>query len=280
MEYTKVTFSIANESIQEALAAMAEQLGFDGFEFTNDALLAFVPTDLFDTKQVDELLAAIPDFQAIAYTHEPLPNINWNEEWEKNYPPVLIGNDIYIRASFHPSDTGARYEIVINPKMSFGTGHHETTWMMAETMLAEDFSGKRVLDFGSGTAILAILAAKMGAGSVLAIDHEEWAYKNALENVELNGIANVHVIHGDEMAIPSTSFDTVLANVNKNVIIGNLHRLSQATSNGGFLYLSGLLEEDAQPVIDAALPFGFELQQQKQRNRWICLKLIKNIKGR
>jgi ribosomal protein L11 methyltransferase len=277
MQYIKVTFTISGQEIQEVLAAMTEQLGFEGFEFTDDVLHAFIPEIQFSEQELQELLKGVPDFKDITYETEVIPETNWNDLWEKGYSPVIIGNDINIRATFHPADTGARYEVIIDPKMSFGTGHHETTWMMAETMLHDNFQGKKVLDFGSGTGILAILASKMGAEKVVAIDHEEWAYNNSLENLELNAVSNIDVIHGDETAIPSTTFDIVLANVNKNVILGNLHRLTEVTIAKGFIYLSGLLEEDEAPVLAAAAPFGLQLLERRGRNRWICLKLIKNV---
>ena len=275
MEYTQVIFELADEKAQEALAALLEDFGYEGFEFNADNLGAFIPSDKYLEGELKAFLQSMPDFENTAFGTTIIPETNWNAVWESGYSPLRIGDELYVRATFHPVDTTARYEVIIDPKRSFGTGHHDTTRMMSEMLLENSPAGYEVLDFGSGTGILAILAAKMGATSVLAIDHEEWAYNNCVENIELNNVPNVSTVHGDDSAIPSTTFDIVLANVNKNVILATIERLSQATKQGGIIYLSGLLHEDEQPVLEKAAEHGYEPRGKKAGNNWICLKLTK-----
>jgi ribosomal protein L11 methyltransferase len=208
------------------------------------------------------------------YTTEEIPETNWNQVWESNYSPIWVENKVYIHATFHPAEE-ADYEVVIDPKMSFGTGHHETTYMMAASMLEDDFTGHHTLDFGSGTGILAILARKMNAPSLVAIDHEEWAYNNCIENVALNKVDNITVIQGDESTIPPRQFGRILANVNKNVIFRNLELLHERLEPNGLLYLSGLLHDDEADIMGKATALGFQQLDKKTRGNWICLKLKK-----
>ena len=174
-----------------------------------------------------------------------------------------------------PGQTPAQWREQLERALAFGTGHHETTYMMSAAMMDDDFTGQETLDFGSGTGILAILASKMGAKSLVAIDHEEWAYRNSLENMELNNITNVTVIEGDESTIPETQFGRILANVNKNVIFRNLELLHERLLSGGLLYLSGLLHEDESDIRGKASSLGFKQLDKKTRGNWMCLKLTK-----
>ena len=275
MEYTQVSFAIQDPGLQEMLAALLTDVGYEGFEFQSETMEAFIPTPQFDEATLKDLMGSFSGFKNTGFTSGVIPETNWNELWEKGYSPLRIGNDLYVRASFHPPDPSARYELIIDPKMSFGTGHHETTHMMSEMLLAQSPAGCSVLDFGSGTGILAILAAKMGAKEVLAIDHEEWAYNNCLENIALNHVPSVTVIHGDEQAIPSRTFDIILANVNKNIIMSTIARLSEAVKPDGFIYLSGLLQDDEAAVLKEASTHGLRFSGKRSGNSWICLKLIK-----
>ncbi len=273
MQYIAFTFPVADTDTQEILSAMLDGQGFEGFEFQDDRLKAFIPENLFDENALRETLQqlSIP----AEYTTEIIPETNWNQVWESNYSPIWVEEKVYIRATFHPIEPNAVFEVIIDPKMSFGTGHHETTYMMAASMLGDDFTGQDTLDFGSGTGILAILARKMGAASVVAIDHEDWAYRNCLENVELNKVDNIHVIEGDESTIPPRQFGRILANVNKNVIFRNLELLHERLLPTGLLYLSGLLHEDEADIMGKASTLGFQLIDKKTRGNWICLKLKK-----
>lgn len=274
MQYLAFTFPITDTELQEVLSALLDGQGFEGFEFHDDHLKAFVPENLFDENALKETLEQLG--LPADYTSEIIPETNWNQVWESNYSPIWVEGKVYIHATFHPEEPTAKYEVVIDPKMSFGTGHHETTYMMAFAMMGDDFTGQEVLDFGSGTGILAILARKMGAASVVAIDHEEWAYKNSLENIELNKVDNIHVIEGDESTIPQRQFGRILANVNKNVIFRNLELLHERLASNGLLYLSGLLHEDEADIMGKATTLGFRLLDKKTRGNWICLKLDKS----
>lgn len=275
MEYTRLTMAIQQPEQQELLAAMMETLGFEGFEFNNDHLAAFIPSVDYNQSLLVSLLQSLPGLKNTAFATDVIPETNWNDAWEKSYQPLRIGEQLYVRATFHQPDPGAVYEVVIDPKMSFGTGHHDTTRMMAEMLLENSPAAAKVLDFGSGTGILAILAAKMGASSVLAIDHEEWAYNNCVENIALNGVTQVTTVQGDETAIPSTTFDIVLANVNKNVILATIQRLAEVAKPNGFVYLSGLLHDDEAIVVTEAEKVGLRLTGKKTGNNWICLKMKK-----
>ncbi len=272
MQYIAFTFPITDTDKQEMLSALLDGQGFEGFEFHDDVLKAFVPENLLDKDALAETLAQLE--LSADYTTEIIPETNWNQVWESNYSPIWVEDKVYIHATFHPAEE-ALYEVVIDPKMSFGTGHHETTYMMAASMLEDDFTGHDTLDFGSGTGILAILARKMNAPSVVAIDHEEWAYNNCIENVALNKVDNITVIEGDESTIPHKQFGRILANVNKNVIFRNLELLYERLEPNGFIYFSGLLHEDEADIMGKATTLGFELISKKTRGNWICLKVKK-----
>lgn len=273
MQYLAFTFPITDSDQQEMFAALLDGQSFEGFEFHDDHMKAFVPEASFVEADLKETLTNLG--LPTEYTSETIPETNWNHVWESNYSPIWVDDKVYIRATFHEPAPQAEYEVVIDPKMSFGTGHHETTYMMSAAMMDDDFNGQETLDFGSGTGILAILASKMGAKSLVAIDHEEWAYRNSLENMELNNITNVTVIEGDESSIPQTQFGRILANVNKNVIFRNLELLHERLLPGGLLYLSGLLHEDESDIMGKASSLGFKLLDKKTRGNWICLKLTK-----
>lgn len=272
MQYIVFTFAVSDSDTQEMLAALLGEQGFEGFEYHDHQLKAFVPEDLLDKAELAATLQqlGIPE----DYTSEVIPETNWNQLWESNYSPIWVEGKVYIHATFHPAEN-ADFEVIIDPKMSFGTGHHETTYMMSAAMLQDDFTGQETLDFGSGTGILAILARKMGAANVVAIDHEEWAYNNCIENVALNKVDQITVIEGDESTIPNTQFGRILANVNKNVIFRNLELLHQRLQPSGLLYLSGLLHEDEADIMDKANSLGFKQLDKQTRGNWICLRLTK-----
>jgi ribosomal protein L11 methyltransferase len=189
---------------------------------------------------------------------------------------VYVNNQIQIRASFHPKESHYPIDIVIDPKMSFGTGHHETTYMMSETMLDIDFSNKTVFDFGSGTGILSILAAKLGAKSVYALDHEEWAYHNCVENAELNNVSCIEAVFGDEQKFPTISFDIILANINRNIIAKNMSVLAGLMHIESQLLISGFLTTDEEDLLAIAAQNNLMLLGSKQKNGWVCLNLAKS----
>lgn len=275
MRYIEASFLMTDADLQEVLVSLLDPLGFEGFEMTDECLKAYIPMPDYEQLVADKTFDEIPLLEGVSIETQIIEETNWNEVWESGFQPVNVKDQVHIRASFHPFDEKFTYDLLIDPKMSFGTGHHETTSMMVETMLGDDYADTDVLDFGSGTGILAILAAKMGARSVVAIDHEHWAYENALENVERNGVTGVTVLEGDQSVIPNDSYHFVLANVNKNVIFQSLEQLLQHLLPGGYIYLSGLLHTDREATLELSEKLGLQLVSELAQGQWICLKLKK-----
>jgi ribosomal protein L11 methyltransferase len=204
-----------------------------------------------------------------------LPKVNWNEEWEKNYDPIYVDNLVYVRASFHGPQEGFRYEIVINPKMSFGTGHHATTHQLLSMQGTIDHQGKRVLDVGSGTGILAIMAQLLGASAVEAFDIDEWCVDNGNENFDLNGLSARMGLGTIRQVQPQGIFDIVLANINKNVLLDEMEVYAGLLPAGGLLLLSGFYSEDTDDLLQAAAPYGVQLQRSTTKDNWAALCLQK-----
>jgi len=202
-----------------------------------------------------------------------VPGQNWNELWESNFQPVEVGDFCAVRADFHPPMPGFRWELVINPKMAFGTGHHETTWQCIAALEHLPLVGARVLDFGCGTGILAILASKLGASALEAVDIEQESYRNTLENADINGVKNLTVRCGTLHEVQGRDFDGILANINRNVILDALPRLAELTRPSGWLLISGILEQDGEVVMQTATAAGFLEKTRTQRGNWLCIRL-------
>ena len=203
---------------------------------------------------------------------ERLPERNWNEEWEKNFEPVVVDGFCGIRAFFHPPAAGVEYDLIITPKMSFGTGHHATTYMMLSAMRHLEFNDQPVLDFGTGTGVLAILAEKLGASDVLAIDHDDWCIENAEENIQENNCSHV-VVEKMETIPRNKLFFRILANINKNIILDQLDAMEQHLAPGGVILLSGLLQQDMEEIEKKAARTGLTISDRMTKNNWLCLKL-------
>ena len=266
-----IEISIKTEEWQEILIALMSELGYEGFEQEETLLRAYVPEDRFDKGALVELLRPFD----LKFEQQQLAERNWNEEWEKNFEPVVVDDFCAIRAHFHAPVKGVEHELVITPKMSFGTGHHATTFMMIRVMRDLDFRGKRVLDFGTGTGVLAILAERLGAGSVLAIDNDDWSIANAEENIEANGCKSLKVRKIDNLAAVGGPFDVLLANINKHVILAGMDQMGQHLAVGGVILLSGLLEDDYKDIENEALKINYSISVRMTRGAWICLKLEK-----
>jgi ribosomal protein L11 methyltransferase len=264
-----IQVTIATSEWQEVLIALLADAGYEGFEQETGRLKAFIPDTKFDKALLDHLLLPY-DVKA---EEERIEERNWNEEWEKSFQPVVVGEFCAIRAQFHDPVPGVRHELIITPKMSFGTGHHATTRLMLEAMERLDLHGRRVLDFGTGTGVLAILAEKLGAGEVTAIDNDEWSIANAGENVAANGCNRIQVILKDEAAGIPGIFDLILANINKHVILNQLVLLGQQLGPGGVILLSGLLEDDFEEVDNEAQKNNLSITLRMTHNGWICLKV-------
>ena len=274
----------------DILTAELAELGFESFVETDEGLNAYIPEPDFDDQAVQELITKYAPQTAIAYQVNSLEKRNWNAEWERDYEPIEVANQVRVRASFHRQDRidGSdpfRYDIVIDPKMSFGTGHHETTAMMLEQQLGLDFSGKTVLDVGSGTGILAILAAKMGAKKVLAFDIEEWAVENARENAELNNCPQITVFQGtiDTINPPNNLldwtpavFDIILANINRNVLLTEIPTYTDLLKEGGYLVISGFYEYDAVDIERKAAEVNLVPVKGMTNREWTSLMFQKS----
>jgi ribosomal protein L11 methyltransferase len=275
MDYIELQVQISPDYTDILMAELAE-LGFESFVETDEGLNAYIIESDFDEQALRELVAKYEPQTAIVYELSSLEKRNWNAEWERDYEPIEVADQVRVRASFHQLEARFRYDIIINPKMSFGTGHHETTAMMMEQQLGFDFAGKTVLDVGSGTGILAILAAKMGATSVVAFDIEEWAVENARENAELNACPQVTVFQGtiDDVA-PTDRYDIVLANINRNVLLAEIPIYTNLLSDSGKLVVSGFYDHDASDIEQKAHESGLTTSQQLGKNQWTSLAFSK-----
>jgi ribosomal protein L11 methyltransferase len=265
--YIQVNMHTADEGTREILLALLEDKGYEGFEETDEGLKAFIPEADFD-KAFIEWLA---NEHKVSFDTVKLEQQNWNELWETSFQPVVIGSFCAIRADFHPPANDVLHEIIITPKMSFGTGHHATTRLMVQQMKDMDFSGKRVLDFGTGTGILAILAEKLGAHEILAVDNDEWSYGNAKENIERNNIKNIALMQGSLEDIPQQEYDIILANINRHILLQYMQQLSQLLKNEGYILMSGLLEEDKKIILASAAEAGFTEVKGTAADNWISI---------
>ncbi|GAB4037777.1 50S ribosomal protein L11 methyltransferase [Spirosoma gilvum] len=275
MNYIELQLHLSPDYTDILTAELAE-LGFESFVETDEGLNAYIVESDFDEQAVQELIEKYVGQTAIAYEVSSLEKRNWNAEWERDYEPIEVAGQVRVRASFHPLDARFRYDIVINPKMSFGTGHHETTAMMLEQQLGLDFVGKTVLDVGSGTGILAILAVKMGASAALAFDIEEWAVENARENAELNDCSQVTVFQGTIADVEAVNpYDVILANINRNVLLAEIHTYTTRLTQNGYLVVSGFYDNDAPDIEQKAVESGLTLIKRLTKNQWTSLSFIK-----
>ena len=260
----------------EILIARLSELGFESFMEDDSGIIAYIQSHLFNPKLFEQITKILIDNTQIEYKHNLIKDQNWNETWEKNYfKPVLIADKCLIRSTFHKNTHKPKFEILIDPKMSFGTGHHETTFLMIEEILELDLHGKTVLDMGCGTGILAILSAQKGAKDICAIDIDEWSYKNALENIKLNAIKNVTILLGDKKLIGNRYYNIIYANINKNILIDDIPAYAAIIHQGGKLLLSGFYEEDFDDIHKIAIENGLQLKSQKGKNNWLMLSYLK-----
>jgi ribosomal protein L11 methyltransferase len=267
MDYIKIIFTNLQAEQKEILIAQLADAGYEGFEEKASSLDAFINSKDFDKVTLNEISFK---YQT-PYTEEKIAEINWNKVWESNFEPVIVDDYVAIRADFHKPVTNTKFEIIITPKMSFGTGHHATTLMMIKLMKQIDFNGKSVLDFGTGTGILAILAEKEGAQNIEAIDNDDWSIANARENFEKNNCVKIN-LRKASTAGSEINFDIILANINKNVIIESLALVSGLLNKGGEVLLSGLLKEDKDEILSIAPGLGLKLKKELIRSNWIALQ--------
>jgi ribosomal protein L11 methyltransferase len=273
-KYIEVKFT-CSEEFKEILIAELYALGFDSMMETETGLDAYVIIEDFDLPILEELTARYSEAN-ISFVTSEFENKNWNAEWEKNYAPIIVEDKCLVRATFHENLGDYQYEIIITPKMSFGTGHHATTYLMIKHQMSINHQNKRVLDAGCGTAILAVMAEKLGAKEVLAYDIDEWSIENAPENVALNDSKNITVQGGTIRSIKiDGTFDIILANINKNVLLDELEDYSKFIVDNGYVILSGFYIEDNDDVIAKANEAGLYLESKSDKDNWSSLIFIK-----
>jgi ribosomal protein L11 methyltransferase len=275
MDYLEFKIKCA-EDFREILIAELAEIGFDSFLENDEGIDAYAVEDDFDREKFDEIIAQYQEIAQISLSEAKMPKVNWNEEWEKNYDPIEVDDLVYVRASFHQPQPGFRHEIVINPKMSFGTGHHATTFQMLRHQGELGHTGKRVLDVGSGTGILAIMAQLLGAREVEAFDIDDWCVENGNENFDLNGLKTRMGLGTIRQVNPQGPFDIVLANINKNVLLDEMEVYVGLLTTQGFLLLSGFYSEDIDDLLEVAEPLGLKLVKQSTKDNWAALILQKS----
>lgn len=270
MNYTQISFKLNpdNQENREILVAMLSDLSFESFDESEECLMGYIPGELANSEEINDITSALPFSVILGY--ELIPDKNWNEVWEKNYfKPLLIGNRCLVRAPFHTDYEAAEFELVIEPKMAFGTGNHETTTLVAEQILNMDLAGKTVLDMGCGTGILGMLASLKGAKSVTAIDIDSWSFESTVENARLNNIFNLEAKLGDASLLGNESFEIIFANIHKNVIINDLPIYESVLQSGGKIYLSGFYTHDLPDVKSKAESLGLIETGFQEKNNWV-----------
>ena len=278
MNYTEILFTThpTEDYQQDLLINTLGEIGFDTFEEVEGGFNAYIPSDDFIRDILDDAIAGYHNEFEFGYAVTEIPQKNWNEVWESNFEPITIGSQIYVRATFHEPKPEFRYEIVIDPKMAFGTGHHQTTSMMLQLILENNFAGKSVLDMGCGTGILAIMASKLGAAILTAIDYDPVCYDSTIENAQLNNIKNITAICGSKEAIPDEVFDTILANINRNILLDQMERYNEALKPGGEIYFSGFYETpDLAIITEEAGKYGLKYISHKKDKDWVAAKFVK-----
>jgi ribosomal protein L11 methyltransferase len=259
---------------RDIVIATLSELGFESFVETEEGVQAYIPVDSFKESDLDSLNEIKSFVSELSFTHKLIKDQNWNAVWESNYEPVLIEDRCFIRAPFHESKENVEYEIVIEPQMSFGTAHHETTAMIIKLMLDEKFDEQKVLDMGCGTGVLAILAGMKNAGPIVAIDNDEWAYKNSISNCEQNNLESIEVIHGDASAIDG-EFDCIIANINRNILLNDMHVYVNHLKSGGVLFISGFYEYDLEILQKEAESLFMKFDKKVSKNSWTAARFIK-----
>jgi ribosomal protein L11 methyltransferase len=270
-KYIKLQFSQTAEGQNDQLVALLADIGFIGFEEEDGILKAFIEEENFSSNDLDNILKMIP----VDYSKMIVDEENWNAQWESSFEPIIVNDFVAIRAAFHQPVPQVKHEIIITPKMSFGTGHHATTYMMIEQMEALDFRGKKVVDFGTGTAVLAILAERMGAISIDAIDYDEWSIENSIENVTANNCTKINLVKADTIG-EGKVYDIILANINLNVIMDNLTAIKTVTKKGSVILLSGFIKNDEAKMLHALKEKGISQHKTIQNGDWICILAYRN----
>lgn len=279
MKYFEVTFSVnpCNETATDILSALTAEIGFESFVECEGGMQAYVQQSLFDEEALKGIISDFPiQDTEITYTITEPEDKNWNEEWEKNFfQPIVIDNRCVIHSTFHKDYPKAEYDIVINPQMAFGTGHHETTSSILGELLDADLKGKSVLDMGCGTSILAILASMRGADPVTAIDIDDWCVNNSRDNIALNNIDNITVELGDASLLEGRKpFDVIIANINRNILLNDMVAYTACMHKGSEIYMSGFYVQDIEAIRSKGESLGLKFVHYREKNNWAAVKLI------
>ena len=279
MKYFEVTFTTSpcNETVNDVVSALAGEIGFESFVEWENGVQAYIQQSLFDEEALKSMVAdfPLPD-TTIEYTVVEAEDKDWNEEWEKNFfQPIVIGDRCCIHSTFHKDTPQTEYEILINPQMAFGTGHHETTSSIISELLEADLQGKSVLDMGCGTSILAILASMRGADPITAIDIDDWCVNNSRDNIALNGIENITVEWGDANLLKGRApFDVIIANINRNILLADMAQYAACMHPGSEIFMSGFYVEDIPVIQEKAESLGMEFIHHREKNNWAAVKFI------
>lgn len=276
MNYYACSFSNPeNETLKDMLMELLGAAGFDSFMDTDEGFEAYCQEKSLDETELDEILQMEQFSNVKLLKKELIPDQDWNATWEASYEPVIINELCRIKAPFHQVEGSYKYDLIIEPKMSFGTAHHETTSQIIELMLQSDFKGHNVLDMGSGTGVLAILAKKLGSSMTVAIDNDEWAYRNALDNVKLNDETEIVVELGDANSLNNRQFDIILANINRNILLRDMKEYVKCLVDGGKIFFSGFYEEDLKLIAKEAECLGLKYVNHVTKNNWTAAVFIK-----
>lgn len=263
--------------LQPAVEILIAELGYAGFESfveTDEGVTAYIQKDEWSNEILNDIQILNSNEFEITFSSEEIEQTNWNAEWEKNFNPIIVDDICSVRAPFHEKPN-IKFDIVIEPKMSFGTGHHETTHMMIQHILNNDFNHKSVLDMGCGTGVLAILAEMKGAHTLDAIDYDNWCYLNSLENVERNHCKYINVEEGDASLLPGRQYDVVIANINRNILLNDIETYSNTLNKNGLLFLSGFYRDDIEIIEAECKKYNLSLVETLERNNWVALKFKK-----
>jgi len=273
MDYYQFNIQASPENT-EILIAFLSELPFDTFQENDKGFEGYIPESEY-SGGIDEHLENLAERFDFTFQKSLIKSKNWNSVWESNFEPIVVGDFCGIRADFHQPISNVNHEIIINPKMAFGTGHHETTYMVIQMMETLDFADRKVLDYGCGTGILAILAAKLYAKTIDAVDIEIQSFENTIENAAVNSVQNINTMHGTLENVKRQGFETILANITRNLILDTLGSLSKKLLKNGNLIVSGILKKDEQILVEKALKTGFTLEKTILKNNWVCLLFVK-----
>ncbi|MES2285372.1 MAG: 50S ribosomal protein L11 methyltransferase [Bacteroidota bacterium] len=276
MNYIELIVNVEpKEQGSDILIAELSEIGFESFVDAENGFSAFIQEEQYHENEVKTMVLNYSDLFKISFSTKIIQQQNWNKEWESNFQPIDVDGKCYIRAPFHQAQKSFKYDVIIEPKMSFGTGHHNTTQLMIQKLMQLDVKNRSLLDMGCGTGVLAILASMIGANPITAIDTDDWSYENSIENLQKNNINNVFVHKGNAEILAGKFFHTILANINKNVLLNDIPVYVQALEKNGNLLLSGFFETDVNELSEKAIPLGLKLEEKIVKDQWTMLHFTK-----